>query len=389
MGKSDWSWRLLFVAMLTAATVVLAACGGGSGSSSTAGSTESQEGGEATTAAAKESSSGSGEAASIIAPYVGKASPIPVDEPLKELPKGQKFVYVQCGVPECAVIAEGAKEAAAALGVELTVIPAGGTATSISQAFESAAQLKPAVVYEDAIDPVLWPKPFKELKAQGTPIVAETIPESSGEGMVVFNSSERFSHTGKLMAAYVAAKAEGATHAVFYWPPDYTVFKGEAETFKKELTRLCPECTAELVTAPSTTIGKELPSRVVSYLQQNPETNWVGFAFGSMVQGVPEALGAAGLSAETISQAGGEPNWQYLKEGKQTVDLSGDIQIEAWVAMDIAARLATGQELPKTELNGSTPQQFLTQEEITFDPAGGFHPFPDYQATFKKLWGVN
>ena len=42
--------------------------------------------------------------------------PIPVNQPLKTLPTGKKFAYVECNVPECAVVGTEVQAAVAALG---------------------------------------------------------------------------------------------------------------------------------------------------------------------------------------------------------------------------------------------------------------------------------
>src|SRR6185437_2531014 len=86
----------------------LAACGGGSSSSSSSSTSEAETSepaeGETENAAEEEAeaepeASGGGVAAAkeAVAPYIGKPSPFPVTEKLKEVPKGDEIDYVDCG----------------------------------------------------------------------------------------------------------------------------------------------------------------------------------------------------------------------------------------------------------------------------------------------------
>jgi ribose transport system substrate-binding protein len=92
----------------------LAACGGSSSSSSSStGEAETSEPAEGETENAAEEeaepeASGGGVAAAkeAVAPYIGKPSPFPVTEKLKEVPKGDEIDYVDCGTPICALFWE-------------------------------------------------------------------------------------------------------------------------------------------------------------------------------------------------------------------------------------------------------------------------------------------
>ena len=396
-GTARGTDRFGIMAVLASTAILTSACTGAASPS------PSSTGAPASASAPAPSSSGP--AASIsgvdiakqrIADYTTKPTGIPITEQLAQRPTGKTFVFVQCGVPECAAHARNLQEAAPILGVTIKIIPAGNTAASTQGAFASAAQLKPAAVLEAAIPAALWPNQLKELQDQGTPVVAWAIPEDAGNGLsVVFNGTPRFEATGKRMADYVIAQSNGNAHVVFFFPPEYAVFVSEANGFKQEVGELCPTCTVEIVEAPANTIGSTMPGRIVSYIQQKPSTNYVALAFGSMNIGVPQAMAAAGLAdkVSTISQAGGQVNFGFLKDKQQTADLANDLHVEAWMGLDIAARLATGQQVAQSEgsPSSSTPQVFVTQDNVasqTVDSDGWWIAFPDYVDTFKKLWGV-
>jgi len=342
------------------------------------------------------SASSVAEAKKRIADYLLKPTAIPVPEPLAHRPTGKTFVFVQCGVPECAAHARNLMEAAPILGVNVKIIPAGNTAASIQGAFASAAELKPAAVLEAGIPASLWPNQLKQLQAQGTPVVAWAIPDAAGNGLsVVFNGTPRFEATGRRMADYVIAQSNGNAHVAFFFTPEYAVFASEANAFKSEMQELCPTCTAEIVEAPANTIGSKMPNQIVSYVQGKPATNWIALAFGSMNIGVPQAFQAAGLGGgiSSVSQAGGQVNFQFLAAKQETADLVNDLHVEAWMGLDVAARLATGQTVSAAEgsPSSSTPQLFVTSDNVgsqAVDKDGWWISFPGYVNTFKGVWGV-
>lgn len=374
--------RFAYLFLVVILALVAAACGDDADDETTTTTTEADAGVDVATATSR------------IEGYVSSPTPIPVTEPLAELPTGETFVFVQCNVPECAAHARNLEEAAAVAGVDLQVIPAGDTAESIQGAFASAAELQPAAVFEAAIPVALWETQLQALADQGTPVAAWAIPDEAGNGLdAVFNGTARFEATGRRMADWVIADAGAPTNTVFFYTPEFAVFVSEAEGYQAEIEELCSECSVEIVEASVTTIGSEMPNQIVSYLQENPDTTHVALAFGSMNIGVPEALAAAGLenTVTTISQAGGAVNFDYLANDQQAADLTNDLHVEAWMGLDVAMRLATGQDVSWVTPETSTPQLFVTPANVgeqDVDADGWWIAFPDYVQTFEGLWGV-
>ncbi len=53
---------------------------------------------------------------------------------------------------------------------------------------------------------------------------------------------------------------------------------------------------------------------------------------------------------------------------------------------DVGARLVIGDQPTASEKAGESPEQFLQQKDITFDPTNGWTAYPDYAQRFAKLW---
>jgi ribose transport system substrate-binding protein len=369
------------VGLLTASG--LAACGSnGSGDSSASGNSSG------TTAGATASASVA-EAKAAIAPYVGKPGPFGVSEPLKRLPKGAHVAYVNCGQPDCVLIYNAMAPAAKALGINLTQVAAGSTVQGIASAFNSVIQQKPDAVIDPALDPVLWKPQLEQLKAAKIPVIGVELPVDAGNGLTtVLVGPKANAQTGKLQADYAYAQTGDKTNAAFATVPEFRAFTGQANAFKAELKHLCPSCKVAVTPVPAASVGSTASAQLVSYLQKNPHTNWLVLAFDAMGQGLPQALHAAGLDVQVLGAAPTPVTLDYLRKGTETASFGASQTALAWMTMDATARAIIGQPLGSDEAFGQPPRQFLTKDDITFDPKDGWLPYPDYQERFKKLWGV-
>jgi ribose transport system substrate-binding protein len=385
--------------LLCAATVALVAAGCGSSSDSNDSSAAGTAAGASTTTASSSGASGVAAATAAIAPFETKPSAFNITQPLKSKPpKGATLAYMQCGAPECAELAAPIAVAAKELGMSVKIVKTGATAGTIAAAFNSAIQLKPDAVLVPALDPITWTKQLNELNSMKIPVVAWTIPQQPTEKFAwQMLGGDDFAHVAELQADYVISKSNGKAVVSYYYAPEYTVFDIAAKAFKKEIEAKCPGCKVDLQQFPASSIGTGLPGKVVSYLQQHPDTNWIAFAFGSPMAGVPQALSKAGLTGkvQTITQSGSPaPNYQYLKSGQQTVDLATSKGEVEWGAVDAAARAITGQANPVTKLGDSglnttqTPIQFLTKDNLTFDSTQPWEAYPDFKDRFRKLWVI-
>jgi ribose transport system substrate-binding protein len=380
-----------------ALALVVSACGGGSSSSSSSSSSGSEatpatgaeteggnsaveeEGGGAETAALKED----------LAPYIGQPSAFPTSEKLKEVPKGATVAYMDCGTPTCALSYELLEPAAQAMGVKLTRIKAGSAANTVSEAFDTVIAQKPDAVIVNAINMELWKKQAKELQEAGIPMVTSGVIGTEPYGIEGPNFAEpESSLTGRLMADYVAAEIGDESNAVIYNYPELPFSPIIVEAFTEELESVCPGCSVRSVDIPATALGNTAPNEVISDLQANPETTVAVFATDEGEIGLPTALKAAGIDVKTIGSAPEPTNLQYLKEGKETAALALDFPVLVWTFLDQAARGIVGQKQSGPEAEGLSVQQFLTKEDITFDPAKGWTGYPDFAEKFSKLWGV-
>lgn len=395
------TWRRSAIASLLVLMLALGltACGGGGSSSS--GSTEAEtseetSGGESesgeTENASEEGSSGGGvaEAKKIVAPYIGKPSAFPVDEKLKEVPKGAEIDYVDCGTPICALFWEILQPAGQTMGVNLERVKAGSSASTVSSAFDTVIAKEPAAVIVGSISMELWSKKLEELQEKEIPVVTTGISDTEQYEIEAPQASNANSELdGKLMAAYVIAEMAGEeSNAVFYETPELSFTTILAEAFQEEFENLCPECSLRIGKVGVAELGNTAPNTVVSDLQANPETNVAVFGTAEIEAGLPAALKAAGIEVETLGSSPGPAELQYLKEGKSTAVLGFDLPVLTWGLLDQAAREIAGQELTGPESEGLGVAQFLRQEDVQYDVSKGWTGYPEFAEKFAELWGV-
>jgi ribose transport system substrate-binding protein len=354
---------------------------------------ESSSEGASTGAAAETGATGNeagvAAAEAAIRPYIGQPSEFPVVEELQEVPTGASIVYMDSGTPVGAIIFELLTDAAKTMGVEVSSIKAGPAATTTRSAFDSVVASKPDAVIVAGINIRLWSAQAEALRDAGIPVITTGVLDTEPYGITAPQAAENYARgAGKLMADYVTAEFGTDSKIVFYGVPELPFTPGTLRAFRDELEAVCPECSLRTVDIPVATIGNTAPNAIVSDLQANPDTTVAVFGNDETQIGLPQKLQAAGIEVKTLGVGPTPTNLQYIKDGKQTAGLGYDLPVAAWELLDQTARAIAGQELTGPQAEGLTPLQFLTQEDITFDPSKGWTGYPDFAERFAKLWGV-
>jgi ribose transport system substrate-binding protein len=362
----------------------VAACGSSSSSSS---SSSASSGGSTT--ANSSSSTNAAAATAAIQPYIGHASAFPIKQPLKSVKKGATIAFMDCGTSICALFWQLLQPAAKLMGVKLTHYEAGSSATSVTQAYDSAVAAKPDAVIATATDVDLWKNQLKQLQAKHIPVVTTGILGTKPFGITAAQAAENASTLeGKLSADYTAAKFSSDKSIVVYEVPELSFTPLVTHAYLTELKTMCPSCTTRVVDIPIAAMGSTAPATIVSDLQAHPGTQLAFFSIDELESGLPAALATAGIKIQTLGVSPGPVELQYLKEGKETAVLGVDLPVLGWTLLDQAMRQIVHQPLAGLEAQGITDLQFLTPQDITFDPSKGWTGYPTFGQMFAKLWGV-
>lgn len=370
---------VIAIVLLLAAT----GCGGGGGTTGGGGSGGSTTGAEAGGSAAK----GVEGAEAAVAPLMRRPTSVGKVEPLPKIGKAS-LTYVKCGVPVCEEYVKGAEEASAELGLSIKVLAAGNSPQEQTKAWDQAVLESPGAVLENGFELSLFEKQLAELKSKGIPVVSsgDTVAGTfGGEVVADIQPPSYFHNIGVREANYVIAESDGKANILFVAVPEVPLLGAILEGFEETIEQSCPECQLATETGKLEDIGRDVPGQIVSYMQKNPDVDWIDFAFGDMVAGVPEALAGAGIEGVKITSGGGSKvNWAYIKEGKgQVMDLAADDRLAGWWMVDRAVRAIAGEKFGQSP---ELPQQYLTQETIDFDINHGWTAVPDFQEQFIQGW---
>jgi len=394
--------KTLVAALAALGLVVVTACGGSSDDTAT----------EDTVATEETTAEATGESPADIALARVEALSQPVTEldlgpAPTSIPENKTVFYITCSVPVCAEIGSGVEEAVAALadkGWTIKTTSHQDTPDTVAAAFDAAIAAKPDVVMTSGNPREWFQTQLDTLQEMNVPVISWSIPEpfEPGGGIAVnILSGDDYFYYGVVMADYAYATSANK-NILFVGLPVFPVLSLVQDGFKAEIELICPECTVKFQEIGLADLGTNLPGQMVSALQADPNLDFIAYAFGGMMFGVPEALEAAGLvnQAKAVSQAGSPMNFQFIADGKhQTGEFALASGLLGWRAVDIAITLFTDGTISKSPavegifdktdigLNG-LPRQILTQPTVK-DPTALWPGVEGFQDLFKKRWGLS
>lgn len=378
--RSRSRWRLGLVFAAIAAALMLAACGGSDGDDSSAADNE-----------------GAAEAQEVVpAPPTSAITEFPAMDPLKEKPAKQNVIWLACALESCQGKHSAAyKQAAAAMGWDLEQInyePA-DAAAGVQQALNQ----NPDFIFITGIPPEAYEAQAKEAVKKGIPILNGfdvTPPDPKVNGVYVnYPSAKGAEVEAEQIAAWMINDSGGEAKAVSVTIDEYPILVNEYEALERTFAK-CPDCTLDkLAVTVEDTAGGKIGAKLAAYLQQNPDVNYVEFAFGDLVTGVEAALDSAGLN-DRVKFTGIQATptiTQEIADGKIAAWIAQPQEFSAWMKMDAAARLAQDMPLEEVQKEGVLPSWVIDSKEEAEKilDAGGQWPGPaGFEAEFEKLWGV-
>jgi ribose transport system substrate-binding protein len=385
---------------LIATALILAACGSNTKSSGTAAPASSAPGNEAV-AAAK----------ALVTKYSQTAGGVGVVAASSKKPDpGKRIVFLQCAVPTCKVFGDGVEDAANHLGWKVTRITYQLTPEGIQSAFGQAVQLKPDAIMSSGAPPQVTVEQRKAMKDAGIPFfdnsaVYESNPRTA-TGSVSQDPSpptvllEPASYVafqgGELPAQWAIAQTGGKVHSIFVNVPDFPIIVPPEVRYGDVLKQACPKtCTNVVVDATVDQLGTTLPGKIVSSLQQHPETNYIVFTSGDFSVGVSSAVQAAGFNnVKIIGETPVQANLDGLRSGRGLDEawVGTSNTVIGWRLVDSAVRYFNGDKIASAVASGpddTTAAAWPVPTILTKSNAPQSANFvqPDsYRDLFAKMW---
>jgi len=366
--------RMAVLVALAAVALVFAACGGDDSSSGGGGG-----GGSADTSAADQLS----KEASTRPTEITQTKPVG-----KEIPTGKKITFISCGVEACAVQGPILKEGAAMLGWSVKEVGTDGSPEKVQGAFQAAIRDGADAVIINAADKDALAAPLEAAKKAGVEFATCcSLAQQGTDVMFNIGSPDQNAPIGEMLAAKVVEDSGGKANAVYVNVSAFAILASVNKTFESKFKELCADCKTDTIDVPLTSLGKDAPDRIVSYLRSHPDTNYIVLSeSGSLGPGLTGALRAAGLSdkVKIVGQGGNESVYQEVAAGDWLAVVPSALYSYDYGMLDAFARKFAGVPVEET-----APEFWLMDQANV--PSGINGPaFPiveDYKAQWAKLWG--
>jgi ABC-type sugar transport system substrate-binding protein len=306
----------------------------------------------------------------------------------KKIPTGKKIVFISCGVEACEIQGDIIKEGAALLGWTVETIGTDGSPEQLQNAFQTALRQGADGVILNAVTRSVIAKQLAEAKQQGVPFVTLSSVEKTGDGILANIADTRNSgRIGELLGAEIVSDSGGDANTLYVNISAFQILKSLGDQFKSSYKKYCPDCEYGSIDIPATSLGKDAPDRIVSYLRAHPQVNYVVLSVSNALgAGLPAALRAAGLAdkVKIIGQSGDTQTFQDLQAGNIAAVVPYDYYAVDYMMLDALARHFAG--VPVADQ--SPPLWIVTKENMPQEATKGLFPIvPDYQEQFKKAWG--
>jgi ribose transport system substrate-binding protein len=336
-----------------------------------------------------------------------------VAEPASRKPDpGKQIVFLECPVPTCKVFGDGIEQATKLLDWDLTRLTYQFTPEGQQSAFQQALDLEPDAILSSGQTPSVTLQQRQAAAAAGigffdNSAVYEADPETAtGQvdqdpappTLLLEPASFVAFQNGILPAAWAIAQTDGNVHSIFVNVPDIPIIVPPQVSYEAALESACPDtCTNVVVAARVDEIGTTLPSKVVSTLQEHPDTNYIVFTSGDFSLGVAAAVKAAGF--DDVKLIGATPiqaNIESLKAGGPDEAWAGTSNtVIGWRLVDGAVRFFNGDPIPSpvafdpddtTVAAWPVPRIYATDSAP--DSAEFVEP-ADYAEIFGELWHLS
>jgi ABC-type sugar transport system substrate-binding protein len=329
------------------------------------------------------------EAQSLAEQATARPTSIGLTKPIgKPVPTGKKIVFISCGVEACEIQGDIIKQGAADLGWTAETIGTDGSPEQLQNAFKTALRQGADGVILNAVNRASVAKQIEQAKQEGVAFVTASSVDKPGDGILANIADTRNSgKIGEHLAARIVADSKGEANTLYVNISAFQILKALGDQFSSSYKKYCPGCEYGSLDIPVTSLGKDAPDRIVSYLRSHPQVNYVVLSVSNALgAGLPAALRAAGLAdkVKIVGQSGDTQTFQDLQAKNINSVVPFDYYTVDYLMLDALARHFAGAP-PQHAL---PPLWIVTPENMPAAATKGLFPVvPSYRDEFKKLWG--
>lgn len=320
--------------------------------------------------------------------------------PLSRFVSQKKVAWLECELPSCASAGADWLAIVELLGWDLKKIR--------SKSFEPAVAVRAALDWgADYIaitgSPIaLYQEEFNEAISNGVKIAScfatdkpqtivagiEGLLTQCGDTSFVRKSAEQ-------LVPWTIVDSDADAHVVMVNIRDFPVLLEAENIFRDTLKKRCSACTFDVIPTTVDDLGKgNVPQQVASYLQAQPQTNYVYFALADLSSGVSGALSLAGL-AGNVSLIGGDFNKAALQEivdGTHRAWSANPKALAAWVMAHAMVVDAAGDTFVEERVSASLPTFVVDNAVVAqqlLDDGGEWNGPANFEKQFTRLWFAN
>jgi ABC-type sugar transport system substrate-binding protein len=321
-----------------------------------------------------------------------------ITQPVQGIPKGKTFYFIYGRNPGAIQLAGWTQEAVTTAGwtYKGVIVPA-MTPQGFQAAFDIALQGNPSVIVSLTINPSDIAPEVAQATQRHIPIIIEGAPTALSGGTTTVMSVPALETGGALQADAALFQTHGNAHVMIASTSAIPSVATLAQAFVEEWKKMCAKCATPLIyNAPVASFGTNFPSLVSAFLLAHPQVDFVDWGFSEMLNGIPNALKAAGLASPKGTTLDLAPTGSELLLSNNIVQsIVGYPDPEmAWLGVDTAIRLFDHQSVSEDMSfagPGSPDQWIVTSSALKasgLDINTKFPLDPDYKAQFMKLWGL-
>ncbi len=305
----------------------------------------------------------------------------------KPIPKG-KYVIVMTGDSDAAITLNKFQvQAGQLLGWRMEAQQAKSTIEDQRKVLSQAIAKKPDGIAISGLEPESYGDLFKQAKDAGIVIMCSACLAAPYGAVVDTHVAgpKMLDLWGQMIAAFAVANVKGTPDVQAFGLSVYPVLVRYDKSFAANLKKLSPNSKYKF---------NELtfqPGQIGNAFKANPTTNFMSSDLGDFALDWPQQLFTVGATPGQKPLVGGltagKAAIQGLKDKVENAWTGYSLPIVGYSVIDSFARLWTKTPFAKADL----PTQILTQKNIggaVLDADGNYVGVKDFQAQFKKVWGL-
>lgn len=340
--------------------------------------------------AARPAADGVAVSKAIVAKYSKNPTSIGTFTPItKPIPKGKYIITITNSTDAAVTLNNNILAAGKVLGWKMEAIQAESTLEGQRKALQQAIAKKPNGIAVSGMESDSYGDLYKAADKAGIVVICSACMSQPYAGLkdTHISGAKMLDLWGQMIAAFAVANTNGKAKVQMFGYSVYPILRRYDTAFQKNIARLCPSCTTKFNELDFSNPAQQ----AANVYKANPGTNFLSYDLGDFAIGVPQALFTVGAKPGSAPLIGGltagKTAIQSLKDKTENAWTGYSLPIVGWSVVDSFARYFVGVPFAKTDL----PTQILTQKNIgsaVLTSAGDYQGIKDYQAQFKKVWGV-